>query len=63
MIQQIVLEKKGRHPYNFEKTDDAYEWLQDRGRLARAIGFETKQTDRMLYVLDKGEVLALYYYR
>lgn len=62
-MKQIRLEISGKHPYNFEKTDDAYEWLQDRGRLARAIGFETKQTDRMLYVLDKGEVLALYYYR
>lgn len=62
-MKQIRLEISGKHPYNFETTEDAYEWLQDRGRLARAIGFETKQTDRMLYVLDKGEVLALYYYR
>jgi hypothetical protein len=62
-MKQIKLEISGKHPYNFETTDDASEWIQDRARLARAIGFETKQTDRMLYVLDKGEVLALYYYR
>jgi hypothetical protein len=62
-MKQIKLEMSGKFPYNFETTDDVSEWMQDRARLARAIGFETKQTDRMLYVLDKGEVLALYYYR
>jgi hypothetical protein len=62
-MKQIKLEKTGKFPCNFEQTDDANEWIEDRARLARAIGLQTKQTDRMLYVLDRGEVLALYYYR
>jgi len=62
-MKQIKLERAGKFPYNFEQTDDVSEWIEDRARLARAIGLQTKQTDRMLYVLDKGEVLALYYYR
>jgi hypothetical protein len=62
-MKQIKLEKTGKFPYNFEQTDDANEWIEDRARLARAIGLQTKQTERMLYVLDRGEVLALYYYR
>jgi len=62
-MKQIKLERAGKFPYNFEQTDDVSEWIEDRARLARAIGLQTKQTDRMLYVLDRGEVLALYYYR
>lgn len=42
---------------------EATEWLDERGRLARAIGFDIKRSGRLLYVLDKEEVLALYYYR
>ena len=62
-MKQIKIERAGKFPYNFEQTDDVSEWIEDRARLARAIGLQTKQTDRMLYVLDRGEVLALYYYR
>lgn len=63
MIRQIMLEKKGSHPYRFEQTDSVAEWIEDRARLARAIGLSTKQTDRLLYILDGDEVLALYYSR
>ena len=42
---------------------EAVEWLQDRSLLANAIGFTTKLTDRLLYVLDDSEVVGVYYYR
>lgn len=42
---------------------EAAEWLADRSLLANAIGFTTKLTDRLLYVLDDSEVVGIYYYR
>ena len=42
---------------------EAAEWLTDRSLLANAIGFTTKLTDRLLYVLDDSEVVGIYYYR
>jgi hypothetical protein len=42
---------------------EASEWLQDRSMLAHAIGFTTKLSDRLLYVLDDSEVVGIYYYR
>ena len=45
-------------PYN-----QIEEWLEDRERLCRAMGYETKRTNRLLHVLDKGRLDTVYFVR
>lgn len=45
-------------PYN--QIED---WLEDRERLCQAMGYETKRTNRLLHVLDKGKLDTVYFVR
>lgn len=39
------------------------EWLEDRERLCKAMGFETKLAPRMLHVVDNDVVHSVYFTR
>lgn len=39
------------------------DWLEDRERLCRAMGYETKLAPRMLHVVDKDVVHSVYFTR
>lgn len=61
-MKQIMLTTKDKHPYRFEETDDVVEWLEDRQRMLKAVGFKTEITDRnMLFVYDQSDNLKCIY--
>jgi len=64
-MKEIMWERGAKAPRilcTLPDTEASF-WLEDRAMLARAIGYETKLSSRVLYVLDDGEVMGVYFYR
>jgi hypothetical protein len=69
----LILEKKMIDVYITTGFDDKVvttipnyelkEWLEDRERLCKAMGFETKLAPRMLHVVDNDKVHSVYFTR
>lgn len=69
----LILEKKMIDVYITTGFDDKVvatipnyelkEWLEDRERLCKAMGFETKLAPRMLHVVDNDVVHSVYFTR
>lgn len=69
----LILEKKMIDVYITTGFDDKVvatipnyelkEWLEDRERLCKAMGFETKLAPRMLHVVDNNVVHSVYFTR